>query len=117
MRVLWLLGIAIFACVIGIIGALLGSIGLLKQARNSFFHHLDNQWETKCFVFQRLTIPHPCYYCNTKNCTTNICYDEKFKVSYKIYDDSQIISSINVRDTPNSQNIQVRISPLFPTLQ
>ncbi|CAF1258606.1 unnamed protein product [Adineta ricciae] len=107
LRVLWLLGIGIFALVIGVIGALLGSIGLLKQARNHFFDNLDNQWETKCFVFQRLTVPHPCYNCNSTNCTTNICYDEKFKVSYKIFDDSEIISAINVHDTSNPQNIQI----------
>ncbi|UJR24783.1 hypothetical protein I4U23_006157 [Adineta vaga] len=106
-RVLWLLGIGIFAFTIGIIGALLGSIGLIKQAHNRVYEQLNNQWETKCFVFQRVSLPHPCQNCNDSNCNTNICYDEKFKVIYKIFDETEILSTISVNDTPHQQDIQV----------
>ncbi|CAF4360385.1 unnamed protein product, partial [Adineta steineri] len=58
-HVIWIISIATFTCIIAIIGAVLGSVGVIKQVHNRVDKSLSNEWETKCFVFQRVSIPYP----------------------------------------------------------
>jgi hypothetical protein len=98
------------ACIILITGILLGSIALTKQIQNRNANQdVINQWETKCFVFQYTYYRHQCNYCNTNNsnCPVATCYDEKCKVSYLIFNGSQILSQITTINKPNKQNFQV----------
>ncbi|CAF1159761.1 unnamed protein product [Adineta steineri] len=106
-HVIWIISIATFTCIIAIIGAVLGSVGVIKQVHNRVDKSLSNEWETKCFVFQRVSIPYPCNPCNNSNCITYFCSEEKFKVRYEIFDGTEIFSYININGNSKKQNIQI----------
>ncbi|CAF5074584.1 unnamed protein product, partial [Rotaria sp. Silwood1] len=61
-RVITIVGIGVFACIIGILGLLLGLFCAIKQIQNQYNEYLHNQWETRCLVLQYSCFPHPCYY-------------------------------------------------------
>jgi hypothetical protein len=112
-RGLWIFAIGMLACAMAMVGVILGSVGIVRRMHDRANEQMSNLWETKCVVTQRAFVPYVCQECDALNCNTTICHEEKYQVAYPIFDETKLISWINVNDTINQHDVEVSADPFL----
>ena len=103
----WVIIIGLSAVVIVILGVMLGAVGLINKKHINNNEISIDEIESECFVFFSQCIERQCQICTNQLCSNRTCYDERFKVSYSIFNGSEMISTIRTRNSLERQQINV----------
>lgn len=102
----WVLSLGLLSLVLVILGVTLGAIGIFQEKQNENDLSL-NLWESECFVFFIQSMEHSCTFCFDGSCPSQLCYDQRFKVLYAIYNRTQVISTISAKNLTEHLPIEV----------
>ena len=113
----WVILFRTFICLSIIGGIIIGSYGLSKYLNAINDEDLFRPWETTCYVFDYELIEHKCESCGEDGCTIYKCYNQIYKITYKIFNNTYINSTIIINNKQyEKEQIKVKIISFFRIL-